>query len=151
MYLPEHFSNMWAGDRRPVKANNEFKMILSSPAKTRVLALLMFKNTWPTHDAVCQIPCDPFLLQLVFFPQCTSLFQLVFNVHVYMFSAQFSVELNHVLKLDWNEFSSVFWKVQHSHSRHQKTTSNLYRINLKGRLRVSNEWSLEGAMYINLW
>ena len=41
--------------------------------------------------------------------------------------------------------------MQHSHSRHHKTTSNLLRINLKGTLRFSNEWPLEGAMYINLW
>ena len=41
--------------------------------------------------------------------------------------------------------------MQHSHSRHQKTTSNLLRINLKGKLRFSNGWPLEGAMYINLW
>ena len=48
--------------------------------------------------------------------------------------------------MDWNDFSSVFWKVQHSHSRHQKTTSNLVRLILRGRLKVSNEWSLKGAM-----
>ena len=48
------------------------------------------------------------------------------------------------------ELSSVVWKVQHSHSRHQKITSNLlrFRITLKGRER---DWgspmngSLEGA------
>ena len=37
-----------------------------------------------------------------------------------------------------------------SHPRHQKT-SNLLRITLKGTLRFYNEWSLEGATYINLW
>ena len=54
--------------------------------------------------------------------------------------------------------------MQHSHSRHQKTTSNLrkqprkttsnLRNTLKVRLSVSNEWPLEGTtcmyMYINL-
>ena len=35
--------------------------------------------------------------------------------------------------------------MQHSHSRHQKTTSNLLRINLKGKLRFINEWPLEVA------
>ena len=49
--------------------------------------------------------------------------------------------------MDSNEYSSIFWKVQYSHSRHQKTTSNFLRIHLKGRLEVSKEWSLEGAMY----
>ena len=52
--------------------------------------------------------------------------------------------------VDLNEFSSIFWKVQHSHSR-QQTTSNLLRITLKSRLRINNEQSLEGALYINLW
>ena len=53
---------------------------------------------------------------------------------------------------DLNEFSSIFCKRQHSHSRHQKTISNLHRIISQGRLRVSNKKSLEGAlyMYINL-
>ena len=32
--------------------------------------------------------------------------------------------------MDLNAFSSIFWKVQHSQSRHQKTTSNLLRITL---------------------
>ena len=42
-------------------------------------------------------------------------------------------------------------KVHHSHSRYQKATSNLLRINLKGKLRFSDERPQEGAMYINLW
>ena len=46
---------------------------------------------------------------------------------------------------------SIFWKMQHSHSRYQRTTSNLIRINLKSTLRFSNQWPLEGVMYINLW
>ena len=53
--------------------------------------------------------------------------------------------------VDLNEFSSIFWKVQHSHSRHQKITSTLLRITFKDRPRVSNERSLEGALYTNLW
>ena len=40
--------------------------------------------------------------------------------------------------VDLNEFSSIFQKVQHSHSRHQKTTSNLLGIHLKDKLRCSN-------------
>ena len=51
---------------------------------------------------------------------------------------------------DCNEFLSIFWKKLHSHSRHQKTQVIL-RITLKGILRVSNEWWLEGAMCINIW
>ena len=39
--------------------------------------------------------------------------------------------------------------MQHSHSRHQKT-SNLLRINLKGKIMFTNARSLEEAMYINL-
>ena len=46
------------------------------------------------------------------------------------------------------EFPSIFQKVQHSHSRHQKTTSNLLRINLKGILKFNDIWPPEGAMYI---
>ena len=37
--------------------------------------------------------------------------------------------------------------MQISHTRHQKTTSNLTRISSKCRLRVCNEQSLERAMY----
>ena len=42
-------------------------------------------------------------------------------------------------------------QVQHSHSRHQKTTSTLLRINLKGILKFNEVWPLEGAtcMYSN--
>ena len=35
--------------------------------------------------------------------------------------------------------------------RHQKTTSNLLRINLKGILMFNEIWPLAGAMYITLW
>ena len=44
-----------------------------------------------------------------------------------------------------------FKKVQHSHYRHQKTTSNLLRINVKGILKFNEIWPLEEAMYITLW
>ena len=54
-----------------------------------------------------------------------------------------------VVLVDLNEFPSVFQKVQHSHSRHQKTTSNLPRINSKGILKFNEIWPLEGAMYIS--
>ena len=53
--------------------------------------------------------------------------------------------------MDLNKFWLIFQKVQHSHSRHQKTTSNFLRINLKGNLRFIHSWPLEGAMYITLW
>ena len=41
--------------------------------------------------------------------------------------------------------------MQHSHSRHQKTTSNFLRIHFKSKLGFGNGSPLEGAMYINLW
>ena len=53
--------------------------------------------------------------------------------------------------VDLNECPSIFQKVQQSHSRHQKTTSNFLRINLKGILKFNEIWSIEGAMYITLW
>ena len=66
----------------------------------------------------------------------------------------YSVE-QHIVKaivlVDLNEFPSIFQKVKHSHSRHQKITSNLLRINLKGILKFNKIWPLEGAMYIPLW
>ena len=40
--------------------------------------------------------------------------------------------------------------MQHSHSRHQKTTLNLLRISLKGKLRFNNAWPIEGAVYITM-
>ena len=50
-----------------------------------------------------------------------------------------------------DEFSSLFKKCSaHSHSRQQQTSSNFPRITLKDKLRVSNEWILEGVMYINI-
>ena len=55
-----------------------------------------------------------------------------------------------IVLVDLNEFSSIFQKVQHSHSRHLKTTSNLLRINLKGILKFNEIWPLEGAMYITM-
>ena len=51
----------------------------------------------------------------------------------------------HGVLVDLNEFSLIFWKVHHSHSRHQITNSNFLKIILKDRLWISNEWSLEGA------
>ena len=53
--------------------------------------------------------------------------------------------------VDLNEFPSIFQKVQHSYSRHQKTISNFLRITLKGNLRLNKIWPLEGAMYMTLW
>ena len=50
-----------------------------------------------------------------------------------------------------NEFPSIFQKVQHSYSRHQKTTSNLLRINLKGILKFNEIWPLEGAIHTELY
>ena len=48
-----------------------------------------------------------------------------------------------------NEFSSVFLKVQHSHSRHQKTTSDLLKLNLRGTFRFSNERPLSRWSYVH--
>ena len=56
-----------------------------------------------------------------------------------------------IVLVDLNEFPSIFLKMQHSPSRHQKTTSNILRINLKGLFKFNEIWSLEGAMYITLW
>ena len=56
-----------------------------------------------------------------------------------------------IVLVNSNKFPSVFQKVQHSHSRHQKTTSNLLRINFNGKLRLNKIWPIEGAMYITLW
>ena len=50
--------------------------------------------------------------------------------------------------VDLNEYPSMFGKVHPSHFRHEKTTSNFLQISLKDRLRVSNEQSQEGVMYI---
>ena len=58
------------------------------------------------------------------------------------------LESHSIVLVDLNEFSSIFSKVQQPHSKLQKTTSNVLRITLMGRLRVSNEWLLEGALYI---
>ena len=52
--------------------------------------------------------------------------------------------------MDLNEFPSIFQKVQHSHSRHQKTTPNLLRINLKGKLSFNHSWSNRGS-YVQNW
>ena len=56
-----------------------------------------------------------------------------------------------IVLVDWNDLSSIFWEVHHSHSRHQKTTSNLLRINVKGKLRFNHSWPLEGIVCITLW
>ena len=53
--------------------------------------------------------------------------------------------------MDLNEFPPIFQKVQHSHSRHHKITSNFLRIMLKGILKFNEIWPLEGAMYITVW
>ena len=50
---------------------------------------------------------------------------------------------------DLNEFSSIFQRLQqYSHSRHQKTTSNILRIHSKAKIWFGNGSPLEGAMYI---
>ena len=72
---------------------------------------------------------------------CSQNFTLSSEIKLNLFRSSPLMDLN----------KSIFWKVQHSHSRHKKRTSNLLRIILKGRLRPSNAWSLESALYINLW
>ena len=47
-----------------------------------------------------------------------------------------------IVLVDSYEFPSLFQKLQHSHSRHQKTASNLLRINSKGKLRFNKIWPL---------
>ena len=44
----------------------------------------------------------------------------------------------------------VILKVQHSHSRPQKATTDLLIINLKGKLWFNKIWPLEGAMYTHV-
>ena len=55
-----------------------------------------------------------------------------------------------IVLVDLTEFPPIFQKVQCFPSRHQKTTSNLFRINVIGKLRFHNSWPLEGAMYITM-
>ena len=55
-----------------------------------------------------------------------------------------------IVLVDLSEFPSIFQKVQHSHSRHHKTTSNPLRINLKDKLRFNHSWPLGGIMYITM-
>ena len=62
-----------------------------------------------------------------------------------------STQSHSIVLVDLNEFPSIFQKVQHSHTRYQKATSNLLRINLKNILKFNEIWPLEGAMYITLW
>ena len=50
-----------------------------------------------------------------------------------------------------NEFPLIFQKVQHSHFRHQKTTSNLLRINLKGILKVQWNMATRGSYVHNCY
>ena len=59
--------------------------------------------------------------------------------------------LKDILLVDLKEFPSVFQKMQHSNARHQKSTSNLLRIKLKGILMLNKIWPQDGAMYITLW
>ena len=44
-------------------------------------------------------------------------------------STAFTPKFKAIVLVDLNEFPSIFQKVQHSHSRDQKTTSNLLIIN----------------------
>ena len=49
---------------------------------------------------------------------------------------------------EWISINLSKSTLQHSlYSRHQKTTSNLLRINLKGILKFNEMWPLEGAKY----
>ena len=57
---------------------------------------------------------------------------------------------SHIIVLvDLNEFPSIFQKVQLSYSRHQKTTSNLLRINLKGHIKVQWNMATRGSYVHN--
>ena len=50
---------------------------------------------------------------------------------------------------DLNKFSSIFWKVQHSHSRHQETTSNLLKITLKGMQIDDQQWTITRGSFVH--
>ena len=50
-----------------------------------------------------------------------------------------------IVLVDLTEFSSIFWKVQHFHSRHQKTTSNLLKALSHRALRLVGDSSLNTA------
>ena len=52
--------------------------------------------------------------------------------------------------MDLNKFPSIFQKVQHSHSKHKKRTSNLLKFDLKGKLWFNKIWPLEGGRFITL-
>ena len=52
-----------------------------------------------------------------------------------------------IVLVDLNEFSSIFQKVQHSHSRHQKTTS---KSQFKRQIKVWQWFTIRGSyMYVH--
>ena len=84
----------------------------------------------------------------------TALFERLMEIHSNSPKLYYGFKgLSHsIVLVDLNEFPSIFQKVQHSHSRHQKTSTFL-RINFKDILKFNEIWPLEGAtcMYIPLW
>ena len=75
-----------------------------------------------------------------------------FLIHkfVLMIDIQANYQSHSIVLVNLNEVWNLLKSAAFSLKTSEKTTSNIVRINLKGRLGVSNEWSLEGAMYINL-
>ena len=108
---------------------------------------------WCVYKCACKkcakIACWQYLWQSF---MCMSYLMHIYHNKVFTFCRDFS---HYMLKaigiIGWFEW--IFIIVQHSHSRHQKTTSSLLTMNLKGILRFSNEWPLDGELYvyIDLW
>ena len=50
-----------------------------------------------------------------------------------------------IVLVDLNKFPSIFQKEQHSHSRHQKTTSNLLNSQFKRQIKVQQNMATRGS------
>ena len=98
---------------------------------------------WPVYGMECQVSTPSFNTSPLILKRKRKKMNFAIKIFLYMKKQSHSIVL-----VDLNEFSPIFQKVQHSHSRHQKTTSNLLEINLKGKLRLNNSWPLEGARSI---
>ena len=77
-------------------------------------------------------------------------FPLIRYIILWIFLKVLYVKIWDLKKCLLSFFAECIKKVQHSHSRHQETTWNLFKINLKGTLRFSDEQPLEGAICMNL-
>ena len=100
-----------------------------------------------------QFQCILFCVTITHFTtKCSKYIPLRMELHWGAVSWQFFYKIKsrsiHVVMVDLNEFSSIFQKVQHFHSRHQKTTSNLLTTHLKGKLMFGNASSLYRRSYV---